>query len=85
LQFENLGQRPGVAEGIRIGANFHRAAEQLLEDALAVEPLADKRLSAGNVDVRLDPPASHHRPASFFNACSDLLQIKSGSVAATHS
>ena len=62
LELENLRQRAGMAERVRVVTDLRGAAEQLLEQSLAVKPLADQRFAARDVHIRLDPPPAHHAP-----------------------
>jgi len=51
----DLGQRRGIAEHIGFPEDLAVDAELVLEEALAVDELADETLAGGDVRVRLDP------------------------------
>jgi len=79
---EDLRQRPAVAEAVDVEADARRDAELLLEVTLPDQALADERLAAGDVAVRLDPPAAGDLPAPFGHALPDLLEH--GRIGAFH-
>ena len=51
-----------------------RDPEAVAQVALAVERLPDERLAAGDVAVRLDPPAADHLPAALGDPRADPLE-----------
>ena len=64
-QPENLGQRPGVAEGVGQPQGVVRRAELAGEEPAPVEDLPDQRLAVRDVAVGLDPRGAHRLPAAF--------------------
>ena len=68
----NLRQLPVVTKGIRIPADVHIHAVVLLVPALADENGARCRFAVGQIQVRLNPHASHNLPAAFLDALSDV-------------
>ena len=74
LQLEDLGQISIVTEGVRVVPHIGAAAKHALERALSVEALTDERLAAGDVDIRLHPPAADEIPTARLNVSSDLAE-----------
>src|SRR5581483_2798339 len=74
LQFQNLRQCPDVPERIGIVADLGDAPEKLPESKLSVKPLEHQLLTIVNIDVRLDPPATHEVPPPLFDSPSDFCE-----------
>ncbi len=62
---QQLRDAAGEAEDVREPGDRRPRAEPPLEGALTVEELADERLTAGDLAVRLHPGAANRLPAAF--------------------
>src|SRR5215217_944724 len=71
---EDLRNRRVVAEGVEVRARRRGDAELLLQVALPVQRLADERLAARDVAVRLDPPPADDLEPAVGDARADLLE-----------
>ncbi len=69
----DLRQLPVVAEGVRVPADLGRDAVELLELGLTDKQLAHLALAIGQVQVGLNPHATHDFPAAFLYALRDLV------------
>ena len=69
----DLRELPIVTKRVRVPADAGGDAVLLLEVALADEQLANEGLTAGEVEVRLNPHATDDLPAAFLDALLDLL------------
>ncbi len=71
---QDLRQGRVVPERVHVAADGRRDAEAVLEVPLRVQRLADERLTARQVAVRLDPPAADLLPAPVRDPLADLRE-----------
>ena len=71
--FQDLGQRPGIAEHVREPQVFHVFSKFLFQETAADQELAGQGFPTGQVAVRLHPHAAVCLPAALFHALFDLF------------
>jgi hypothetical protein len=71
---QQFRQRGVVPEGVDVAADGRGDVELLPQVALGVQRLPDERLAAGQVAVRLDPPAADDLPAPVRDPLGDRVE-----------